>query len=237
MTWRRSLAAVTERTRLIFIDNPNNPTGTLISRQEFDRFLRSLPQSVIVVVDEAYVDFVEPAERIDILGYIDNYAEGIRRWSACVPFPRLLASPGCGWAFGVSARRGGGPAAPGCASPSTSTCPPRPGPLAALDDLEHYQRTLSGTAEGRAWLSAEGGPTGMHSLSLVAPIFTLIDVKGDATKLLPRPALHKGGDRALMKAVRLPEFHPITVGTAAENERFCRRPRRCLQDLGYVAAA
>jgi len=62
--------AVSDRTRLIFLDNPNNPCGTFFSGQRFENFLHRLPESVILVLDEAYVDFVEPEERIDILSYI-----------------------------------------------------------------------------------------------------------------------------------------------------------------------
>ena len=86
-------AAVTGRTRLIFIDNPNNPTGTLIEKEVFDRFLASLPQTVIVVVDEAYVDFVEPVHRVDILGYI--LFQGL--WAGGITGGVRHYAPGCGF--------------------------------------------------------------------------------------------------------------------------------------------
>ncbi|MCI5168001.1 MAG: aminotransferase class I/II-fold pyridoxal phosphate-dependent enzyme, partial [Candidatus Electrothrix sp. GM3_4] len=70
------VSAVTERTKLIFLDNPNNPCATLVSKDDFADFLRSLPEEVVVVLDEAYIDFVEPEKRIDVLSLIRE-PEGI----------------------------------------------------------------------------------------------------------------------------------------------------------------
>ena len=64
------LGAVSSRTRMIFLDNPNNPTGTIIDRDAFASFMEQLPDDIIVVLDEAYVDFVAPEFRIDVLAYI-----------------------------------------------------------------------------------------------------------------------------------------------------------------------
>jgi histidinol-phosphate aminotransferase len=66
------LALVTEKTRLIFIDNPNNPTGTAIPPVELYKFLSDLPEHVIVVLDEAYVDFMDEALRVDTFSLIRN---------------------------------------------------------------------------------------------------------------------------------------------------------------------
>ncbi|MFF2951002.1 histidinol-phosphate transaminase [Kitasatospora sp. NPDC057965] len=56
------LAAVTERTRLIFVCNPNNPTGNVIHRAELERFLDAVPSDVLIVVDEAYIEFIRDPE-------------------------------------------------------------------------------------------------------------------------------------------------------------------------------
>jgi histidinol-phosphate aminotransferase len=60
-------AAVTERTRLVFVCNPNNPTGTAVGRAELDRFLDAVPAGVLVVLDEAYREFVSDADVPDAL--------------------------------------------------------------------------------------------------------------------------------------------------------------------------
>jgi histidinol-phosphate aminotransferase len=66
------LEAVSPKTRMIFLDNPNNPTGTIINKEAFASFMEQLPDEVIVVLDEAYVDFVAPELRIDVLAYISQ---------------------------------------------------------------------------------------------------------------------------------------------------------------------
>lgn len=223
-------AAVTERTRLIFIDNPNNPTGTLIAKDVFDRFLSGLPQSVIVVVDEAYVDFVEPAQRIDILGYI-RQPENIPAVVSLRTFSKAFGLAGLRVGFGVMHSE--------VASllhrvrqPFNINLPAQAGALAALDDLAHYQLTLNGTAEGRAWLSAEAVKLGCVAYPSHTNFF-LIDVQGDATKLY-EAMLYKGVIVRSMKAYGYPNFIRITVGTTAENQRFISALADCLQDLGYA---
>ena len=64
------LGVVSAKTRMVFFDNPNNPTGTIIDKDAFASFMGQLPDEVIVVLDEAYVDFVAPELRIDVLAYI-----------------------------------------------------------------------------------------------------------------------------------------------------------------------
>src|SRR5438874_328647 len=68
--------AVTERTRLLFLCNPNNPTGTTNSAAEVARLLARLPDHVLVVVDEAYIEFVERADYPDLLHELRNPDEG-----------------------------------------------------------------------------------------------------------------------------------------------------------------
>ena len=63
-------AAVTERTRLIFVATPNNPTGLVVPREELIGFLRALPASVLPVIDEAYYDYLEPSARLDSIAEI-----------------------------------------------------------------------------------------------------------------------------------------------------------------------
>ncbi|MFU8854274.1 histidinol-phosphate transaminase [Micromonospora sp. SL1-18] len=65
-------AAVTDRTRMILVCNPNNPTGTAVRKAELDRFLDAVPDDVLVVIDEAYREFVTDPEVPDALGYLDR---------------------------------------------------------------------------------------------------------------------------------------------------------------------
>ena len=66
------LDAVTEKTRIVFLCNPNNPTGSIYKRDAFERFLDAVPAHVLVVADEAYFEFVTDADYPDAMRYIDN---------------------------------------------------------------------------------------------------------------------------------------------------------------------
>ncbi len=65
------LAAITDKTRIVFLCNPNNPTGTIYHREEFERFLGQVPEHVLVVADEAYFEFVTDPDYPDALTYVD----------------------------------------------------------------------------------------------------------------------------------------------------------------------
>ncbi len=222
-------AAVTERTRLIFLDNPNNPCATLISRAEFTDFLANLPESVIVVLDEAYVDFVDPEERIDVLDLIEH-PENIPAVVALRTFSKAFGLAGLRVGFGIMHRE--------VASllhrvrqPFNINLPGQIGALAALNDREHYDKTLTGTREGLSFLSREVEQLGCRAYPSHTNFF-LIDVRGDATRLY-EAMLHKGVIVRSMKAYGFPGFIRITIGTAEENKRFVEALGQCLQELGY----
>ncbi len=67
------LTALSDKTKLIFIANPNNPTGNFLTEQEIDAFLAKVPENVIVVLDEAYTEFTLPSERVDSFGLLKKY--------------------------------------------------------------------------------------------------------------------------------------------------------------------
>ncbi|MHB8809203.1 MAG: histidinol-phosphate transaminase [Desulfobulbaceae bacterium] len=224
------LAAITGRTRLIFMDNPNNPCGTLISREEFAGFLARVPEEVVVVLDEAYVDFVVPELRIDALSYIRN-PEGRAPVVALRTFSKAFGLAGLRVGFGLMH--------PEIASllhrvrqPFNINLLAQAGATAALSDHDHYEMTIRETTRGRAWLSAEVEKLGCRAYPSHTNFF-LIDVRGDAT-LLYEAMLHQGVIVRSMKPYGYPDFIRITVGTAAENQRFVLALGKCLRELNYV---
>lgn len=93
--------AIEDDTRLIFIANPNNPTGTFISGAEIEAFLRRVPPEVVVVLDEAYTEFLPPEQQYDSIGWIQKY-------------PNLLVSRSMSKVYGLAGLRiGYGIAQPG----------------------------------------------------------------------------------------------------------------------------
>ncbi|HHW7567342.1 TPA: histidinol-phosphate transaminase [Mannheimia haemolytica] len=86
------LAAITEKTKLIFIANPNNPTGNFLTQAEIESFLAQVPANVIVVLDEAYTEFTAPQERVDSFGLL-------------VKYPNLIVSRSLSKAYGLAGLR------------------------------------------------------------------------------------------------------------------------------------
>lgn len=86
------LAAINEKTKLIFIANPNNPTGNFLTEAEVDRFLAQVPENVIVVLDEAYTEFTAENERLNSFGLLQKY-------------PNLIISRSLSKAYGLAGLR------------------------------------------------------------------------------------------------------------------------------------
>lgn len=94
--WGHDLAAfeqaINDKTKLIYIANPNNPTGNFLSQQEVEHFLAKVPVNVIVVLDEAYTEFTDPAERLDSFALVQKY-------------PNLIVSRSLSKAYGLAGLR------------------------------------------------------------------------------------------------------------------------------------
>ena len=106
------------------------------------------------------------------------------------------------------------------------------GALAALDDEEHYRRTVDGTRQGMVFLQAEVEKLGCRAFPSETNFF-LIDVRGEAAALY-EAMLYKGVIVRSMQAYGFPQYIRITVGTEAENRRFLSALAECLKELGYV---
>jgi len=221
------LAAVSPRTRMIFLDNPNNPTGAIIDKDAFASFVEQLPEEIIVVLDEAYVDFVAPELRIDVLKYI---REG-KSVAALRTFSKAYGLSGLRLGYGIMGvemadflNR--------VRQPFNVNSLAQVGGNAALLDEEHYQMTLQKSRDGIAWLSKEVEKIGCRPMETHTNFF-LIDVKGDGKKLYEH-MLHQGVIVRPMQAYGYPNFIRITVGRAEENQRFVNALGKSLHELGYV---
>src|SRR3989344_3610259 len=91
-------AAVNERTRLVFIANPNNPTGTWLKSDELEAFIRAMPGHVLVAVDEAYFEYVEEREYPNTIGWVAKYPNLV----TARPFSKAYGLAGLRVGFGVS---------------------------------------------------------------------------------------------------------------------------------------
>ena len=233
-TMRHDLATikqtVSDKTRLIFLDNPNNPTGTTIPPVDLYQFLSDIPETVIVILDEAYIDFADKQQRVDIFSLIRNVA------GRCpVVFLRTFSK-----AYGLAGLRIGYALMPrevaSCLQkvrqPFNINQMAQVGALAALRDEEHYERTLSRTKEGLQFLIPEVSGLGCVSYPTQTNFF-LVDVRGDADQLY-KSMLSKGVIIRPMNAYGFTTFIRVTVGTEEENKRFVKTLAECLAELNYV---
>ena len=201
--------AITENTRLVFIANPNNPTGTMVDEATLDRFMDRLPEHVVAVFDEAYFEFLDDAP--DTLKYV---REGR---NVCVL--RTFSK-----AYGLAGLRiGYGLASPQVAAilqkarqPFNANSMAQSAALAAMTDEKHVAQTLEMNNAGLALYEKAFADRGLDYVPSVAN-FILVKV-GDGDAVF-QAMLKKGVIVRAMRGYKLPEWVRISVGTQAENER------------------
>jgi histidinol-phosphate aminotransferase len=211
-------AAVTDRTRLIFIANPNNPTGTCLGRSELESFLRDLPSHVMVVLDEAYFEYAN----FGGLGGSDypNGLEWVER------YPNLIVARTFSKSYGLAGLRVGYSVSHLVVADLLNRVRPpfnvnlvaMAAAVAALDDEEHLLRTVSLNRDGMQQLVAgfkalglDYIPSGGNFISVdmgrvAAPLYEALLCEG----IIVRPVTNYA----------MPNHLRITVGTAEQNERF-----------------
>ncbi len=214
-------AIVSPKTRLIYLDNPNNPTGTVFSKNEFDSFLAKIPEHVIVVLDEAYLDFVSPDLKIDAREYLKakNPVVALRTFSKAYGIAGLRVGYGimsaeiADYIHRVRA-------------PFNVNNLAQVGAIAAIDDVEHYNNTLAMTREGVTWLTEQLTILGFKCYPTQTNFF-LVDIKRECKEFY-QAMLKKGVIVRPMTAYGFPEFIRITVGTQDENKRLMQAFKECL---------
>ena len=224
----RIASLVSPKTRLIFIDNPNNPTGNLLSREWLSDFLAGLPDNVIVVLDEAYIDFVDQDHLYDTLALIEERQD---RCGVVLlrTFSKAYGLAGLRIGFGIMAA----PLAD-CLQkvrqPFNINLIAQQGALAALGDREFYLYTLSKTAAGKRFLMEGVEKLGCRPFASQTNFF-LIDVHTDAT-ILYEAMLRKGVIIRSMKAYGFETYIRVNVGTDEENDRFLATLGETLAECG-----
>ena len=145
------LAAITPRTKLIFVCNPNNPTGTTVTAEEVDAFVGAVPPEVLVVFDEAYYEFVESADFPRTLRYV---FEGRENVMVMRTYSKVYGLAGIRLGYGI--------AHPGLLAPINKVREPfavnllaQAAGVAALQDTEYLERSVAANAAGREFLYRE----------------------------------------------------------------------------------
>jgi histidinol-phosphate aminotransferase len=214
-----TLEAITPKTRLIFIPNPNNPTGTLVSQGAIDRFMSRVPDSIIVVFDEAYFEFLDDPP--DTLRFVrqGRYVVVLRTFSKV---------------HGLAGLRIGYAVAPSeiiqvlhkTRQPFNVNSVAQAGALAALNDKAHLRETKRVVDEARAYLQEQFAKMQIPFVPAVAN-FIMVNV-GDCCAVFEKLLRRKIIVRPL-KGYGLPEWVRISVGTMDENKKLIAALREVIR--------
>ena len=204
--------AITPKTRVIYLANPNNPTGTAFSGKEFEEFLAKVPDGVLVVLDEAYIHY---AVRV---GLRDSVAAYRARKNMLIlrTFSKVygLAGLRIGYAIGTTALLS---AMNKLKTPFNTSGVAQAAALAALDDAEHVARCIETNATERARLSAGLGEMGFRPVQSEAN-FVFINI-GPEAKEVSEVLLQMGVIVRPLGWMGFPEALRISIGTADENDK------------------
>ena len=205
------LRAITPQTRVVFVANPNNPTGTLVPREEVIAFVNEIPDHVLLVMDEAYLDFLEdPADLASLVRL------GVR--------PNLLLMRTVSKIYGLAGLRiGYGIGHPDLISALEKIRQPfninslaQAGALAALDDQEYVRRTRANNLAGLQFFQRAFRALKLEYVPSAANFILVRVGRGQAVFA----AMQKQGVIARpMDGYQLGEWLRISVGTPGENER------------------
>ncbi len=215
-------AAITDRTKLVFISNPYNPTGTIVTAQQVAEFMEALPDHVIVGFDEAYYEYVDDPDYPDCLDYVraGRKAVVLRTFSK---------------AYGLAGLRiGYGIAPPDVATALKQVREPfnvsgisQVAALASLADPDQVQRSFQLVQDGKQYLYEQFEQMGLEYVPTQAN-FIFVDVGIDSRKcfdeLMRRGVTVRTGD-----IFGLPTYIRVTIGTMEQNRKFIEALREVLR--------
>jgi histidinol-phosphate aminotransferase len=206
---------MTSKTRMIFICNPNNPTGTIISKKDFENFIHQMPSEVIVAVDEAYIEFVRDQNCVKSFEYMDN----IRPLVTLRTFSKVYGLAGLRIGYGVMPEE--------IANilnrirlPFNTNLLAQAGAGAALDDKIFLEKVISLVHEGLDFLYDALDGLGISYFPTQTNFF-LIDVRKDADEIY-ESMLRQGVIVRSMKSYGYPNYIRVNVGLHEENVRFLK---------------
>ena len=216
---RAMLAAITPKTKLVFVANPNNPTGTRVTNAELDEFIRRLPAHVIAVLDEAYIEFLDDAP--PSIEYAMKGNVVLLR-----TFSKIVGLAGLRIGYGVAQKE--------CIAllqrvrqPFNVNAVDQAGALAALGDAAHIRKTKALTRRGLAYLYREFKKLKLEFVPSCAN-FVLVNV-GDGDEIF-RALQRRGVIVRPMRGYKMPAWVRVTVGTMDENRRFIGALKASLQE-------
>lgn len=218
------LAQINEKTRLVFIANPNNPTGTLLSAQELERFIAALPATVICVLDEAYYEYVDAAQRANSIDWLKQY-------------PNLIVTRTFSKAYGLAGLRiGYSLSSPEVADllnrvrqPFNNNMLALTAAEYALSDLNYLDQTIAANNAGMDLLTDAFKTMGLDWIPSSGN-FVSVDLKQTAQPFY-QALLHKGVIVRPVANYEMPNHLRISIGTEQENNCFITALNEVLRDV------
>jgi histidinol-phosphate aminotransferase len=210
-------AAINPATRLVFIANPNNPTGTMVGQDAIDRFMAKVPDHVVVVFDEAYIEF--PESPPDTLKYV---REG-RNVCVLRTFSKIHGLAALRVGYGLASKNVAN-LLQKARQPFNVNAIAQAGALAALADTEHIEKTLAANRAGMDFYVKELTARGLEFVPSYANFLLVKTGEGDRVF---KDMLKQGVIVRAMSSYKLPEWVRISIGTEPQNHR-------CLEVLDSV---
>jgi histidinol-phosphate aminotransferase len=200
---------ITARTRIVFVANPNNPTGTMNTRAEMDQFMERIPDNVIVAVDEAYFEYVTHADYPDSLEYLKSG----RNILALRTFSKIYGLAGLRIGYGITTAEIA-ELLNKVRQPFNTNSLAQAGAFAALADRKHVEKSIAINNEGKQYLYQSFGQLGL-TFTPTETNFILFETSLDAMDVY-RALLKQGVIIRPMggKSLR------VTIGLPEENKRF-----------------
>lgn len=218
------LKAITSKTRLVFVANPNNPTGTFLPAKEIETFLEQVPSNVVVVIDEAYNEFLTPEQQYDAIAWVHKY-------------PNVIVSRSFSKAYGLAGLRIGYGVAQNnitdllnrIRQPFNVNSLAQAAAIAALADVEFLKKCYELNRAGYAQLTAAFEQMGLRYLPSSGN-FVLVKV-GDDVNAGAKVNLELLKAGVIVRPVGnygLPEWLRISIGLPEENQAFIEALKKIL---------
>lgn len=211
---------VTDKTKVVFIANPNNPTGTYVTQEETDALLQGLPDRVIVVFDEAYFEYVDCSDFPKTLEYV----RAGRKVIVLRTFSKIYALAGLRIGYGIASEESISYLNQ-VREPFNISSIAQAAARASLKDPEQVKRSRDCNAQGKKYLYAEFERLGLPYIPTHAnfvSIDLLTDCRSVFTELLKRGVIVRTGD-----IFGMPTHIRVTIGKPEENQRFIT----CLEEV------
>ncbi len=216
--------AINDQTKMVFVCNPNNPTGTIVTAPEVEAFMAKVPQHVLVIFDEAYYEFVASDEFPHTLRYIE---QGRQNVIILRTFSKIYGLAGIRLGYAI--------AAPSVFEPMYKVKEPfavnllaQEAGMAALKDEAFLRRSVSENDRGRRYLYSQFRRLGLEHVESHTN-FVLAKIGPEALEV-QKHLLERGVIVRPCGGFDLPEFLRVTVGNEQENDRFIRTLEQVLRN-------